>query len=236
MTSRMGPAWSFATCAASSDFVIVPSDDGVRRQTRTVCPRIELPSATPALTVTTLRSAPDDSAGRPATLTVFSCPPRVPRLPCELGATDHSLAVPSQLPLTSHGASPSLWGGIHDRLVTAFVCPSRTCLSSWVLPSMTLTFPSLHPVTYTSPIDSVFEHWEEESMAVIWWGWRVFAPPGWISNSGSPPSPPPLLLPLPSALGFFSSDNDEGGRTMRDTTPPCDPERSSSEDEEGESQ
>ena len=62
-------------------------------------------------------------------------------------------------------------------------------------------------------------------MAVIWWGWRVFVPPGWISKSGASSSLPPLLPIVPSAIGFLSSDDE--GMTMRETTPPCDPASSS---------
>ena len=76
---------------------------------RTVWPRMALPSATPALTVTTLRTLAE-SAGRPATDTVFSWPVSVPMHAWEVGASDHTLAVASHDPLTSHGVAGEALG------------------------------------------------------------------------------------------------------------------------------
>ena len=150
---------------------------------------------------------------------MFSCPSSTQRQdPASVPLTDHTLAVPSQLPLTSHGSpdspspSPSPYarggGSIHDRLVTALACPTSTNFNSCVFPSMTRTLPSLHPVAYTyqddddPPISEEDER--EDRMAEIWWGWRVSAPPGWMSSrtvggptssaspmASSPSSPPP---------------------------------------------
>mmetsp|Transcript_37168 Transcript_37168/g.83720 ORF Transcript_37168/g.83720 Transcript_37168/m.83720 type:complete len:380 (-) Transcript_37168:75-1214(-) len=128
-TSLIGPSWSSETLLDSSCFTDVPSGHSVSLQTRTAWPVMPPPLATPALVVTTLRD-PSAPAGSPATLTVFSCPPIVPmqnapasdgEAAAAAGGILQTLAVPSQLPLTSHGAPPEpAAGGTHDRLVTAF--------------------------------------------------------------------------------------------------------------------
>ena len=105
----MGPEWSLAICDTNSDLTesVAAVVAAVNLQIRTVCPRITFPSAMPALTVTTLRTD-SDSAGQPATDTVFSCPSNVPKqINCEsllsFVIRDHILAVPSHEPLTNHG-------------------------------------------------------------------------------------------------------------------------------------